>query len=221
MFDTDSHYQTNSVERSSVDKKQKKSVLLNKISLNEDWKSQKNRKIENRARKKVNSIFLYAYGINTQELKSLIRTFRLPIVVTKEIQSATAILGLANLVKNNRRLRNISHSRKITIHTTHGNSLIQIAGALRTLVKKVTILPSIKKQTIRKTSRIINKELLTPLEETRLAIEEVSIPENKIIDLLPRQSSVRKLQHELIKHYQLRSVSVGADANRRIRIYPN
>merc|ERR1712166_1683812 len=58
MFDTDSHYQTNSVERSSVDKKQKKSVLLNKISLNEDWKSQKNRKIENRARKKVNSIFL-------------------------------------------------------------------------------------------------------------------------------------------------------------------
>jgi stage III sporulation protein SpoIIIAA len=221
MFDTDSRYQANSVKRSSFDKKQKKNVLLNKINLNDDWKTQKNRKVENRSRKKANYIFLYAYGINTQELKSLIRTFRLPIVVTKEIQSATAILGLDNLVKNNRRLRNISHSRKITIHTTHGNSLIQIASALRKLVKKVTILPSIKKQTIRKTSRIINKELLTPLEETRLAIEEISIPENKIIDLLPQDYSVRKLQHELIKHYQLRSASVGEDTNRRIRIYPD
>ena len=142
------------------------------------------------------------------------------LLVCKDISNFKDLL-LDNLVKNNRRLRNISHSRKITIHTTHGNSLIQIASALRKLVKKVTILPSIKKQTIRKTSRIINKELLTPLEETRLAIEEISIPENKIIDLLPQDYSVRKLQHELIKHYQLRSVSVGEDTNRRIRIYPD
>ena len=211
----------NNTKRPITEKRQKKNFLLNKVNLLDDWQLKKDNKVSNKTRKDAKSLLLYAYGVNNQELKSIIRTLRLPILVTKEIQYADAILALDNLIKNNRRLRHISHSRKITIHTIQGNSLLQIAGALRQLVKKVTILPAIKKQTIRKTSRIINKELLTPLEETRLAIEEIVIPNNKIIDLLPRTNSVRKLQHELVKHYQLHSISVGNDRSRRIRIYPN
>jgi predicted RNA-binding protein Jag len=66
----------------------------------------------------------------------------------------------------------------------------------------------------------VAKELLTPLEETRLVIEEIIIPQKKIIDLLPRSSSIRKLQHELITHYQLKGISVGKEPNRRLRVYP-
>jgi hypothetical protein len=69
-------------------------------------------------------------------------------------------------------------------------------------------------------SRIISKELLTPLEETRLVIEEIIIQKKLPIELLPRVNSIRKLQHELISHYQLRGVSIGSEPNRRIRIYP-
>ena len=61
---------------------------------------------------------------------------------------------------------------------------------------------------------------MTPLEETRLVIEEVIIPQKTTIDLLPRSSSIRKLQHELIRHYQLSGISVGKEPNRRLRIYP-
>ena len=71
--------------------------------------------------------FLYVYGINNQDLKSLIKTLKLPIIIKKEIQYADAILALANLVKNNRKLKQISHSKKITIHTIQSNSLLQIA----------------------------------------------------------------------------------------------
>ena len=70
-----------------------------------------------------------------------------------------------------------------------------------------------------KISKIV-KELLTPLEETRLVIEEIVIPQKLTIDLLPRSSAIRKLQHELITHYQLRGTSVGNEPNRRLRIYP-
>ena len=66
----------------------------------------------------------------------------------------------------------------------------------------------------------MKKEFLTPLEETRLAIEEIIIPRKCALDLVPRSSTVRKLQQELIKHYQLRSVSIGEEPNRRVRIYP-
>ena len=167
-FDNQSN--TPNFKRALPAKKQKKSFLLNKVNLLDDWQLKKGHKTTAKTRKDTNYILLYTYGVNNHELKALIRTLRLPIIITKEIQYSDAILALDNLVKNNRRLRNISHSRKITIHTIQGNSLLQLTSAIRQLVKKVTIVPIIKKQTIRKTSRIINKGLLAPLEETRLII---------------------------------------------------
>jgi predicted RNA-binding protein Jag len=100
---------------------------------------------------------------------------------------------------------------------------LQIAKALRILVKNngtVTKQNTKIKTSYKKISKIISNELLTPLEETRLVIEEIIIPQKMTIDLLPRPSSIRKLQHELITHYQLRGISVGQEPNRRLRIYP-
>ena len=159
--------------------------------------------------------FLYIYGINNQDLKSLIKTLRLPIIITKEIQYADAVLALANLVKNNRKLRQIAHSRKITIHTIQSNSLLQVAKALRLLAKKNSLTPLKKKNDKAKINKIISQEFITPLEEVRLAIEEIVIPNNLAIELFPRTSAVRKQQHELILHYQLRGISVGKDKKRR------
>ena len=70
-------------------------------------------------------------------------------------------------------------------------------------------------------SKLISKEFITPLEEARLAIEEIVIPNNITIDLFPRDSELRKQQHELISHYQLKSFSIGKGKNRRIRIFSN
>jgi predicted RNA-binding protein Jag len=40
------------------------------------------------------------------------------------------------------------------------------------------------------------------------------------VELLPRSSQVRKMQHELVEHYRLKSDSFGEEPNRRLRIYP-
>ena len=211
----------NSIKNIGAEKKQKKNVLLNKVNPSDEWKVKKLNKSNTNTNILKKEINLYTYGINTQELTAIIRTLRLPIIVTKEIQYADAILVLDNLIKNNRRLRQISYSRKITIYTIQRHSLLEIAKALQQLGKKNNTFSAIKKQTIRRTSRLVDKELLTPLEETRLAIEEIIIPNHKVLDLLPRVNSVRKLQHDLIKHYQLHSTNVGNESTRRVRIYPN
>ena len=96
--------------------------------------------------------------------------------------------------------------------------MVKIAKALRLLAKKKSINPVEKKMDNTKLSKLISQEFLTPLEEARLAIEEVVIPNNMTIDLFPRNSELRKQQHELISHYQLRSFSVGKGKKRRIRI---
>ncbi len=207
----------------SAEKKQKNSYLLNKLPQAEKIKTKKFIKndgvLKNELKEKFT--FLYLYGINNQDIKSLIKTLGLPIIITKEIQYADAILALANLVKNNRKLKQISHSKKITIHTIQKNSLLSIAKALRLLAKREAITPIKNKSENSNVTEIISQEFLTPLEETRLAIEELVIAKNIPIDLMPRTSRIRKQQHELVSHYQLKGVSVGQDQNRRLRILPN
>ena len=215
--------QDNYSKLSKFEKEQKNNYLINRFSQAEKTKAKKFGKNNGASTTdlKEKFTFLYIYGINNQDIKSLIKTLRLPIIITKEIQYADAILALANLVKNNRKLKQISHSKKITIHTIQSNNLLQIAKALRLLAKRQAITPLKKENENVKIAGIISQEFLTPLEETRLAIEEVVIAKGIPIDLFPRTSRVRKQQHELVSHYQLKGVSVGEEKNRRLRILPN
>ena len=212
-----------SLKRFSSDKKQKNNYLLNRLPQSEKLKTK--RAVKNngslKTELKEKFTFLYIYGINNQDIKSLIKTLGIPVIITKEIQYADAILALANLVKNNRKLKQISHSKKITIHTIQSNNLLQIAKALRLVAKRKELTPIKPTTNNKKITDLISQEFLTPLEETRLAIEEVVIAKNIPIDLVPRTSRIRKQQHELVTHYQLKGVSVGKEQNRRIRILPN
>jgi len=212
-----------SLKRFTPEKKQKNNYLLNRLPESDKLKTKRVVKTNGNLKTELKEkfTFLYIYGINTQDVKSLIKTLGIPVIITKEIQYADAILALANLVKNNRKLKQISHSKKITIHTIQSNNLLQIAKALRLLAKRKELIPIKPTTNNKKIADLISQEFLTPLEETRLAIEEVVIAKNIPIDLIPRTSRIRKQQHELVTHYQLKGVSVGKEQNRRIRILPN
>jgi stage III sporulation protein SpoIIIAA len=202
----------------NIDKKQNNSYITKRFKQNNSQKEKKDLKRD--------FTFLYIYGINNQDIKSLISTLRLPIIITKEIQYADSILALANLIKNNRKLRQISHSRKITIHTIQTNNLVKIAKALRLLAKKNSLKQmegsnEVKRYVKTNFTQLISQEFLNPLEETRLAIEEIVVTKKKVVDLSPQSGMVRRQQHELIGHYQLRSHTVGMDQNRRLRIFPS
>jgi len=208
--------------RPNSEKKNKEGYLLNRFNQSKA-KPKKMLKsdgvLKNELKQKFT--FIYIYGINNQDVKSLIKTLRLPIIITKELQYADAVLALANLVKNNRKLKQISHSKKITIHTIQSNSLLHIAKALRLLAKKNSMVPLIPEKNKAAIENILSKEFLTPLEETRLVIEELVLEKNIAVDLFPRPNAIRKQQHDLINHYHLTGVTVGKDKNRRLRIFPN
>ena len=69
--------------------------------------------------------------------------------------------------------------------------------------------------------KIISREFLTPLEEARLAIEEIILEKNIIIDLFPQPNLIRKQQHALIAHYHLKGVTTIKNKRKCLRIYPN
>jgi len=203
----------------SLNEKRQKNSNLYDSNRSSSTKQKKSDKLDVFLKKELGTrfLFLYVYGINTQDLRSLIKTLKLPIIVTGEIQYADAILALGNLMKNNKKLRQLSSSRNICVYTIQNNGLIQISKALKQIVKQ-----SLNLEFNEKRMRIKNvgSFLLTPLEEVRLAIEEIVISDKCIVDLLPRTKSIRRLQNEVIDHYHLDSSPIGEGSNKRIRIYP-
>jgi hypothetical protein len=61
---------------------------------------------------------------------------------------------------------------------------------------------------------------LAALEECRLAVEQVVLPQGRPVELLPRSEPVRQMQTELVNHYRLRSAVFGRGQQQRLRVFP-
>ncbi len=158
---------------------------------------------------------IYPYSLNIQEIEATIDTFKLPILLTRDIIKADVILALRSSVKHNTKLRQIAKSKKITIYTIHNSTLSNIVRALKQILQINNSL-NFNWDTVIKDTTYVEQEVLV---ETRLAIEKIIFFKKQSIELLPRSAKYRKLQHTLIESYNLRSRSFGEEPNRRLRIY--
>jgi len=126
---------------------------------------------------------------------------------------------LRSQVKHHSKLMQLAKDRQVPIHSIKSNSIPQITRTLRQLVNMDN--PETNEaEDLRLFSKAGNDDEIEALEEARLAVEQIVIPQGQPVELLPRNSKVRKMQHELIEHYRLRSDSFGDEPNRRLRIYP-
>ncbi len=164
-------------------------------------------------------LHVYPYGVSRQQLEQVIQTLTLPVILTKDMDDADAVLALRSNVKNHSKLRHLAKSRQLPIHTIKSNNVPQIASGLRRLLNMDEPgLPS--EAEIDMLVQGNGEDEIEALEEARLAVEQIVIPKGQPVELLPRSSDVRKMQHELVEHYRLKSHSYGEEPNRRLRIYP-
>jgi stage III sporulation protein SpoIIIAA len=166
-----------------------------------------------------NPLYVYPYGIGRHQLEQAIVTLELPIVLTKDLDSADVVLALRSHVKNHTKLRHLATARQIPIHTLKSNSMPQIAQGLRRLMQ-LDEDGLDQPVDLALFTRGESDDELEALEETRLAVEQIVIPKGQPVELLPRGAIIRKMQHELVERYRLKSSSFGSEPNRRIRIYP-
>jgi hypothetical protein len=61
---------------------------------------------------------------------------------------------------------------------------------------------------------------LAGLEECRLAVEQVVMPQGRPVELLPRSERVRRMQADLVERYRLRSDVFGQAEQCRLRVFP-
>jgi stage III sporulation protein SpoIIIAA len=164
-------------------------------------------------------LHVYPYGIGREELEQVIEVLNLPVILTKDMGSADAVLALRTHIKNHAKLRQISKVRQVPIYSVKSGTIPQITRTLRRMLHMDD--PGIPEaDDMRLFTQNGSDDEVEALEEARLAVEQIVIPKGQPVELLPRSNNVRKMQHELIEHYRLKSASFGEEPNRRLRIFP-
>jgi hypothetical protein len=164
-------------------------------------------------------LHVYPYGISSQELDQIIEVLQLPVVLTKDMDSADAVLALRTHIKNHTKLRQVAKVRQLPIYSVKSGTIPQLTRTLRRMLNMDDQMPEITD--LRLFTKDGSDDEIEALEEARLAVEQIVIPKHQPVELLPRSNKVRKMQHELIEHYRLKSDSFGEEPNRRLRIYPD
>lgn len=162
---------------------------------------------------------IYPYGVPRHQIEQVILMLSLPVILTKDIDSADVVLALRSHIRNQSKIRHVAKTRQVPIHTIKSPNNHQIARALRRLLQmEDPSTPEIADLNLFVASG--SSDEIEALEEARLAVEQIVIPKGQPVELLPRSPQVRKMQHELVEHYRLKSNSFGEEPNRRLRIYP-
>ncbi len=164
-------------------------------------------------------LYVYPYAVSRHQLDQAIELMNLPVILTKELDSADVVLALRSHLKNHSKLRHLAKTRQIPIHAIKSNSTAQIARALRRMLK-LDNAGEPEVVDLRLFADHGSDDEIEALEEARLAVEQIVISKGQPVELLPRSAKVRKMQHELVEHYKLSSHSFGEEPNRRLRIYP-
>jgi hypothetical protein len=163
-------------------------------------------------------VYIYPYGIGRSQLEQVIKVMNLPVVLTKDLDSADVVVALRSQVKSHSKLRQVAKGRQVPIHPVKSNTIPQIARTLQRLLGMDD--PKTPESDLRLFSENGSDDEIEALEEARLAVEQIVIPKGQPVELLPRSGKVRKMQHQLVEHYRLHSDSFGEEPNRRLRIYP-
>ena len=164
-------------------------------------------------------LHIYPYGVSRYHLEHVIQVLSLPVILTKDIDSADAILALRSHVRNQSKLRQVARARHVPIHMIKASTMPQITRTLRRLLDMDEPANADERE-LSLYAHSGSEDELDALEEARLAVEQIVIPKGQPVELLPRSAKVRKMQHELVEHYRLKSDSFGDEPNRRLRIYP-
>lgn len=162
------------------------------------------------------SFALYAYFVDIKQIKAVINILQLPLCITKDAIKADAILALRSSVKQNNKLRQIAKKRNITIYTVYDSTIPHITRALR----KILNLNSYSQLNLKQLYLNKTDSQLEALEEVHQAIKKIVINKQEIVELLSCVANLRKIQHHLVRIYNLKARSFGEEPNRRLRIYP-
>jgi stage III sporulation protein SpoIIIAA len=167
------------------------------------WRSAPGIFAQRRTRKLVR---IHPYAVSKAKLERAIRKFRAPALIVEDLDGADLVLTLkAQERRQPRRLRD-ALARGIPVAIVKSNTIVQIENTLR------AALDLGEPAEIEAADEAALKEVEAGIDEVLDAGEPVELP--------PRNTYLRRLQHQVVERHGLASESKGEGHYRRVVIYP-
>jgi hypothetical protein len=146
---------------------------------------------------------VYAYGVGKNRLRQAVQNLNLPVELVEELGRADAVITLKNYYRRRPQPLNEAERRGLPIYVLRANTVGQIESCL---------------------ADIFGLDV-ADLDPMTIAMREAEEAINKVLtgqksaDLTPRNSYIRRLQHEMARQANLVSHSYGKDPRRHVRIF--
>jgi stage III sporulation protein SpoIIIAA len=158
---------------------------------------------------------VFLYGISKSFLDRILERLNLNhIRYTKNIYDANAVLSLKGNARPGSKVLKLAQDYEVPVFYAKTNTMPQIQRALREALDADA-------------GTFAGQLAQQPYEdETELALREAqdaidrAVDEKIPVELAPRRSYIRRLQHELVEKHRLSSVSIGDEPNRRLKVLP-
>ena len=160
---------------------------------------------------------VYGAGISRSLVEQVSRARRLPVEAAGSVEVADVVLSVRQQLGRDPHVRRQALELGIPILVIKSASMPQIQRGLERLLDRRQ--PQNRELALQAPGRDADDDLAA-LEECRLAVEQVVLPQGQPVELLPRSERVRRLQAELAAHYRLRSADFGRGPERRLRVFP-
>ncbi len=160
---------------------------------------------------------VYGAGISRSLVEQVSRARRLPVESAGSVELADVVLSVRQQLGRDPHVRRQARELGIPILVIKSASMPQIQRGLERLLDRRQ--PENRDLAPQAPGGDADDDLAA-LEECRLAVEQVVLPQGQPVELLPRSERVRRLQAELAAHYRLRSADFGRGPERRLRVFP-
>jgi len=181
------------------------------------------------AARAVPPLRLCGVGLSSRLLEEAVRARQLPVELVEAVDQAEVVLSLRGQLGRDPERRRRAQELGLPILVIKAPSLHQIQRALERLLERrggaampagASSSPSGVAAVGAEPPAAQLEDAHGALEECRLAVERVVLPEGRPVELLPRSERVREMQAELVSRYRLRSAVFGRGNQQRLRVFP-
>ncbi len=150
-------------------------------------------------------LHLYPFGVSRQRLDQAIRATGAAVEMVDDVRSADAVITMRTYYRRKPQALRDAEERNLPIYVIKSNTLFQM--------EQVVLQFRNGRNDVRE------DEMVEVYREAENAVARV-LDEGRPVELSPRNSYIRKVQHEIAGRYNLDSRSQGKEPNRRVRILP-
>lgn len=156
---------------------------------------------------------IFPFGVSRNRLQNAIERLRVPAVIVRDMKDATLVMTLKNYYRQSSQQLRQAEEQGVPVYVLRNNTITQMERQLAQVFQLREVVDE-EPEPLHGDSTI--EEALL---ETEQAITQVISGERNAVELTPRSSYIRRLQHQMADRYNLRSESRGDDPNRRVKIF--